>query len=607
LGVIRKIFSFEFDEKRVTELFLHLSFFLIIILSYVYYLERTIPFDGAFYSFKLIFFENFNVENGRWGACYNQLLPILGVKLGLSLPSILKLYSVSFAFCSYIFFLIIYYGYKQTFTAIALLLTSVIAYRYNFYYQVSEIHAIIGPVFLLLATLLSQKFMEQQKVLGGILLIFFIFWLVNIHLLSIVIILFCLAFVLLQKPLHFRNIYFLGALVIGIVIFYLKLSSIPLNSYEAGKVISLDDIKYVFNNLTSINGYIYFNQVWWVNYLLPSIVLCLVLVFYLYKFQLLKFLLIALASAGLWILIIATGIKKDSPIVFENYYALFGYLIAIPLALDVLSKLSFKWFFPTLSILVFVSILQIDSSGKLLKSQIDYFTKTTNNLRAFKEQKFVLNEQNVEWERMWVGWDFPFQSLLISSLASPDSSITFFTTLDSSLYDKRIYSEGEVFIGPPFAPYMFDGKSLPKRYFNLGKLPYKKVNQLQDTSFHPEYFSNDNLELNLISVNYILNSSSSNILNIKLHNKSSRIFKSTTSKTQLVYLGCRFFDLKSKNFVSESRTILDLDVFPGHEIQTSLRIPVNTLKPGSYSVEVDIVDEQKRWFGLSKWFTLVVI
>lgn len=597
----------ELDANRILEILLHLFYFGLGFMALIYFLERTIPFDGAFYSFKILNYGTFNIENERWGACYNQVLPLIGVKLGLSLPAILKLYSLSFVLCNYVFFLIIYYRFKQTYTAIAFTLVQVVAFRYNFFYQVSEIHSIIGPVFLLVASFLSVKFTEEKKWLGAIIVLILIFWLLNIHLLSIVIVAFCLAFCVLHNQKLLKNWPMLISVLMGVIYFVFKLKAVPADSYQSQKLVSFENISYVFTNLNDILGYKYFLKAVGNNYVLPVSLLIFMALFYLYKKMILKFLLLVISVLGFWVLIMAGEIHEEAPIVCENYYALFGYFIAIPFSIDFLQNIKLNWSFPVLLWILLFSITKIATCGTLIHDQIDFFKRTTDNLRAFPEKKFAMSYKNVDWDGLWVAWDFPFQSLIVSSLASPDSAITFYATDDSSKYTPQIYSDTSTLVGVPWSPFWFASTTLPSNYFRLKNTLYRNMNTLQDSSFHPEKFTAQNMDLSLFDQSYCFWHDQNAKISVSISNKSTELFYSRLAMKQQSYLGFRVYNIHDYSLVKEGRTLLDLDIYPNHTLVTSLIIPKRFLKKGCYTVEVDMVDEYKRWYGMVKKFNLVML
>ncbi len=65
------------------------TYTLLLILAVIYYLERTVFADIAFHLFSLIMTENWTIQNFRFGALFTQFLPLLGIKLGVSLQSLL--------------------------------------------------------------------------------------------------------------------------------------------------------------------------------------------------------------------------------------------------------------------------------------------------------------------------------------------------------------------------------------------------------------------------------------------------------------------------------------------------------------------------------------
>ena len=576
-------------------------------MALIYFLERTIPFDGAFYSFKILNYGTFNVENERWGACYNQVLPIIGIKLGFSLPTILKLYSVSFVLCNYVFFLIIYYRFKQVCTAIAFTIVQVVAFRYNFFYQVSEIHSIIGPIFLFMATLLSVKYTIEKKWIGALLVVVLLYWLLNIHLLSIVIVAFCLAYGVLHNHKLLKNIPMLISLIVGIVYFILKLKAVPADSYQSQKLVSFENISYVFTNLNDILGYKYFLKAVGNNYVLPVSLLIFMALFYIYKKMVLKILLLVLSVFGFWVLIMAGEIREEAPIVCENYYALFGYFIAIPFSIDFLQSIKFKLAFPTLLWVLFFSLSKIVMCGTLIHDQIDFFKRTTDNLRTFNEKKFVMSYKNVDWDGLWVAWDFPFQSLIVSSLADPDSAITFYATDDSSKYTPQIYTDSTTLVGVPWSPFWFASTTLPTKYFKLKNTLYRNMNTLQDSSFYAEKFTNQNMELHVFDKQYCFWHDQNAKISVSISNKSTNVFYSRLAMKQQSYLGYRVYNMSDYSLVKEGRTLLDLDIYPNHTLVTSLIMPKRFLKKGCYTIEVDLVDEYKRWYGMIKKFNLVML
>ena len=157
-----------------------------------YYLERMIPFDGAFYSFRISETKWFSIDNYRYSQ-HAQLLPLLLILMGCSLKTFLISYSVSFALWNYIIALIILYVYKNQKLALGLVLATVLSYMYKFFYPVSEIHSTTAPLFLFAAHVFNYP-NRKNNILYFLITAFIITWTLFIHLISIIPAMYVLAY-----------------------------------------------------------------------------------------------------------------------------------------------------------------------------------------------------------------------------------------------------------------------------------------------------------------------------------------------------------------------------------------------------------------------------
>lgn len=218
----------------------------------------------------------------------------------------------------------------------------------------------------------------------------------------------------------------------------------------------------------------------------------------------------------------------------------------------------------------------------------------------------MLSDKSFDWDKIWVAWDLPFQSLIVSSLKSPDSAVTFFLSPDSNIYSPTIFKEANLFVGVPWTPFNFKPNEFPKHYFNLGNTVYKTVNSYQDSSFKSEYFTNDSIELNLDSKEYNYFSNIENKIDVKIKNKSKRVFSSIPTAKNQIFLGYRVIRKSDNKEMKEGRSLIEMDIFPSKTIITPLIIPKNFLDKGIYAVEVGIVEEHKRWIVAGNWITLIM-
>lgn len=93
----------------------------LLILSILFYKERTAFADISYHLFAILKDGTFAIQNNRFGAAITQLVPLVGSKLGLSLKAIAISYSIAFALLYLLIFIIICEYLKNTKIALAFL------------------------------------------------------------------------------------------------------------------------------------------------------------------------------------------------------------------------------------------------------------------------------------------------------------------------------------------------------------------------------------------------------------------------------------------------------------------------------------------------------
>ena len=595
-----RIFLFEteenqndFQKKHVYTCFGHLFFLALIVYSWFFYLERTLPFDGAFYSFKIIHFGKINIESGRWGAVYNQFLPLLGLKWGCSLDGFLRLYSVSFALCNYIFYLLIQHVLFKPRIALAFVISQIIAYRFNFFYPVSEIHASVGPLFIFLALLYSSDFAFNRKgLIYAFLLVICTYWIAGIHLLALLVWAYFLGFYLLTRLEMLKKPVFILSALLGVLFFVLVVKSIQAGSYQASRMLGIKEILLVWKDRNAVAGFLFFKDAFFKNYLFLFGMTSLMVIFYGFRKQWLKLLYILTSFGGLWVIIMASNIHVDSPIVYQNYYALFGLFFSAPFFVEVLPTFRFKYAFPILLLVFLVSASKIAKAGIFYREQIDYFDRTITNLRAYPERKFVVDEANIDFKKLWVDWDVSFQSLIISSLQHPDYSMSFYTTAKPNEYDSLL-ADKNTLIGVDFEPFWFHADQLNSQFFRLGATPYRKVNTNQD-AYPAEKVINPKFIDLICQSEYSLFRADFRTLVVSIQNRMEDTLFSKPGLNRSFMLTYQLYNAKGRFLKKGIESPLELDVLPHSSIQTGVVLQCGDLARGKYWIEFSFLQNGLR-------------
>jgi hypothetical protein len=99
--------------KKPLVLIGHLAFLITSILVIIFYKERSFYNDSGQLIFEMLNEGKCKLFQGRYSMYITEAIPLLAIKAGASLKSVLIIYSLSFIFIQYICFLICTYGFKN--------------------------------------------------------------------------------------------------------------------------------------------------------------------------------------------------------------------------------------------------------------------------------------------------------------------------------------------------------------------------------------------------------------------------------------------------------------------------------------------------------------
>ncbi len=270
--------AFYLDEKKAALLFGHLFFLFLTWLSLEFFRERVTTSDGAYYSFLLIESGEPVVVHNRWSSYFVQLLPLLAIKMSLSLAAVLKIYSASLILFQYFFYLIIVFVLKDYRAVFALLLSLCLTFRGVFYFPVTELFMGFGAAILCWAVI-KKMIAEDRPVVKNILvpviLLLFVF-LTLFHPAFLVVIVFLLGYEMSKGKM--KNIQLWGLLILGIAWNIARTKLFPLSEYEADKMPSLAEIiDYIpkIKDFKSTNYFIHFVPNFWTSGIVAALTIYL--------------------------------------------------------------------------------------------------------------------------------------------------------------------------------------------------------------------------------------------------------------------------------------------------------------------------------------------
>ncbi len=460
------------------QLHVHLYFLLLLSLAIFFAYERIINSDAAFYLFKLIHFETFNIEHGRYSAFISQLLILPFIKLNINLKALVFIYSISFVLFFYLVYLLISRGLNDRSSALTLIFVLVVGFVHPHYRPVSESTQGLAYALILPGILKSNYlFTKKNKILFPkyftafiiILLCFFS------HPITLFPLGFILAHYLINKPRSFKDPLPWFLIFALIVVFLFKTILGTGSSYEENILTNISSFKTGLKNFFELYPTRYFFRRWDTIYLIPLVLFTVTNIYYLIKRKYLKALLLIFSSLVFFIIHNLVYNQGGSSIELEKNYMTLNLFIFFTFFHDLYPSIKPK----TIKIAVlFIPLLLSPSyilrSAKTYENRIEYLGALSKALKHEEGKKFYTASENIDQDKILFLWGVPFETLLYSSLEGPEHSNTLYPFENIKKLPDYIQNP-DLFLCTTFWP-KWDVNSLNEYYFRLPSEPYKYFN-----------------------------------------------------------------------------------------------------------------------------------
>lgn len=583
-------------QNIVFDALTHAYFIFVFCIAYIFYEERILAFDSSFYLFRMIQDQNFDIENGRYSAVLSQLIPVWLIKHGYPLKLVMQWYSSSFVIINYLFFIFIDKVLKDRFSSILLILSLTLFYRFTFYYTVSEVHLAFAPTITLFSILKNwPKNKWPLEILFGVLFIIITIYIVFAHLLFVILIAFLTGyfFFFIQKGTISASMIIGGVLAMSVIV--IKLLMIKSGSYDASKIPTLAIFRDQWKHFFDLPSFKFFKSFFREHY---SVVISLLLV----SFGVLIRKKLFFKSAYFFffylffiILICLTYYKGESEIVQENYWILLGVVTGLLLLEGLFNALNAKTIIFFFTIITSYSCYKIYKCHNFYTERIAYIDRVKQNTSGFPERKFILHEGSIDWRLIQTDWNLGIESIIHSSLISPDSTISFYTTSNINQYSEELKDTNRL-VTVDWAPFWFWSNNLNTRYFHLKNTKYRKLNSYPTSDKKWFYDINANkLFIRCLNEYTFFRRTRVNVP-VEIINNSKDTVYSIPGKLSPTYLSYHIIGNNGDTIVKEGvRTFLEADVLPFRKIKTGLTIEL-PWKKGNYKLVVDLISENEKWW-----------
>ena len=591
-------------DSKTIQLIGFLFFGFLFYLALKFYKERMLSFDPAFFAYQLTQFKTFFIAIGRWGSVFSQVLPLMALAMHCTLPTFLKVYSVSFIINYYLIFLFITLVLKNNRAALVLMLSLCLGFRFVFYYSTAELYFGIALSVLLWAIVAPESpySFSRKRWMATIVSLPLIVTISYCHQLTAFTILFAILFEMIYNK-RWRDLHLWIPIIFTLVWFFIRIKYLTTSEYEQEKILGISSFTKGLPKFFKLPGWIYFKIFFFqsLSTLCFTFLFCTLLILFLRRWLLLSYVL--LFFIGFLVLIVIIYAIGSNNLFFENYYPPFGFFVSVMLLYLIYERFPKALLYLIVVTLAFYNLRGIYKAHIIQTERLQYLERLNDYGKRLPEKKYLLNVKNIPINIVALQGFISFETLLYSSLQSPDLALNFYWADDMNKYDSLMKTK-DVFLGPDFAVNWFTTDNMNRRYFRLPSNGYVRVNTSQaDSSFHESDFNNKNVFLEALKAEVHSSVYNFVIVPIRIINKSGKNINSTPEGEHPVKLTYHIYNSRGNlQYWGNCSTTLEVDVKDEYTQGLLVYMPE---RKGTYYIEVDFHTEGIRFWNTTTRFKLI--
>lgn len=578
-------------NRRLYAIIGHVFSWVLILLSVGLYQERLNN-DAAYYITKVINEEGFHVELGRLVLALSQILPLLALKLGLSLKAILLAYSLNAPLYFYGFFVLFMHGFKKPGLAIAVVISQLVGVSFGYFTPMFELYYSVPWVFLCYM-LLSQVGNPKRYAIFLVSAIFA----VTAHMNGILLLLFLVALDFAQyRKYRWAHWCVLFLVLIGASIY----KSMYPSEYESQK------LAYAFDFSKNLN----YQNLFDVHYLWALV--RFLLKHYWEAIAIFSIPIIGLIIARRWLeLGLVIAVFAGNVILIQvMYYGLdmTRYMNQVYFPLTVIAAVAFTYRLSSLpsylqktfaAIMVVLLLFRVNAIVDLSKRFTGDVTEMRHMIERGREMggsKFQTRYNNLVHDEAVAGqWSLPIQTMLHSALEGPENAVTIHWDYEVSRMDvndnEHYFRMNEI----------VTDTSINQRYFQLQPGLYQLL-QKNLPNPEDEIASWGKLLWGLkTEPKQTLPSNQLTALPLQLDVlPSDTVYVDADNQ---IFFAYHWYQNGKEVTWNGIRTAVEVDITNAYQQRLMIETPK---KRGNYTLEVDLVHEGVKWFGQSKSYDITI-
>lgn len=457
----------------------------LVVMAAVFHVERVTGFDSAWQSFQMLLERAPRCEHQRYSTMITQLAPIVVLWCKGSLQSVLFTYSVSLIAIHLMVFAAIVLWVRDERALLAVPLALVAMVGGSFYFGVSEVQqGITAP---LLVWALSRRALSATTTgiacAWGAGAVAAMVWATFFHVVYALPVGYVLGLEMIARRGWLQPRYWV-VLVSMLGAAVLRRWLVGMSDYERERMVDGPEFMQFVSELSVLPS---------AEYLLGALphfpaILCLVgacVVVALLRLRWLSLVWTAAWTALTVPLILIADRATYSPYMYENLYPLLGIAWAV-FAVDLYAGLR-RGRAAMNAALVAAMVLgawQVWRGRITYVDKVQYAERISADLREQGVRKAVLSAHLIPWGYAQTHWTLPFETLLISSMAGPDSAVTVFAEepMDKA---KPCMDDETRFIGPSWNICAFGMSQLDTALYRLPSGPYRIISTMPPSADRP--------------------------------------------------------------------------------------------------------------------------
>lgn len=472
----KSVFQHQLPDHKVWVLLGHLLFLSLLVLSIVYYRERMLAMDTAYYSFRMIIEDGFYTGHERYISYFPQLLPLAVLKLGGSLQLFLLSYSMSFILFYYVVYNIVVYLFRNVSVGLFFALAMCLTIRYKFYAPVGESVMSIAYLALLLGWLSrpDNVFNHLPTWLDIAIGCCISALMYTAHPMIAIATFFSLGFHLFYQQ-DWKNARFWGISIFTGALLYYRFVFRDRGSYEQARADRLNDALAVLTNYQDYYVYEMVAHYFQTHYFLGVLLFLLSLIGLARAKHFLLSIYILLSSLlVLAVVIIAHAyLSADIYNMIDGYMTYVGAMWALAIAFVFVQKNRWWMAFATAIVLVF-SVYKIKTCSTFFADRLAYLQTAIEQHTSAEYPKSVAYMTDMNYEKLWIGWAMSCETLLLSTLNNPEDCRTIYLANQPGELAERIGEVG-TYWNVNFGLDYVKLNHLNKRFFKLPDTAYREV------------------------------------------------------------------------------------------------------------------------------------